>query len=65
MMKLISAVLSVFILTHATAQTTSYQKDIEAWHQKREADLKKENGWLNLVGLIWLQEGKNSFGDGD
>ncbi|MEJ0104520.1 MAG: DUF1684 domain-containing protein [Bacteroidota bacterium] len=47
----------------ATAQT-SYQSGIDSWHKQRIADLKKENGWLNLAGLLWLQPGKNSFGGG-
>jgi len=33
-----------------------------AWHQKRIQDLKAPNGWVNLVGLLWLSPGKNKFG---
>ncbi len=40
----------------------SYIKSIESWHNKRISNLKKENGWLNLVGLFWLKEGNNTFG---
>jgi len=40
----------------------SYQQEIDAWHQKRIQGLRAENGWLNLVGLFWLEEGRNSFG---
>ncbi len=39
-----------------------YVKSIKQWHENRISRLKKENGWLNLVGLYWLQEGKNTFG---
>ncbi len=39
-----------------------YIKEIQQWHQKREDRLRKENGWLNLVGLYWLKEGENIFG---
>jgi uncharacterized protein (DUF1684 family) len=39
-----------------------YIKSIRQWHEKRIARLKTENGWLNLVGLYWLNEGKNTFG---
>lgn len=42
----------------------NYTASINAWHEQRIANLKKENGWLNLVGLYWLQPGKNSFGSG-
>ncbi len=39
-----------------------YVKSIKQWHEKRVARLKTETGWLNLVGLYWLNEGKNTFG---
>jgi len=44
---------------------TSYEEEIKQWHQRREADLKKEEGWLNLAGLFWLNEGENTFGGSD
>lgn len=43
----------------------AYEKEIAEWHSRRLNSLKSEYGWLNLVGLIWLQEGKNSFGSGN
>lgn len=39
-----------------------YLSEIEQWHAKRIENLKKETGWLNLVGLYWLKEGENKFG---
>lgn len=46
-----------------SAQSLSaYEKEISEWHTKRINSLKSDFGWLNLVGLIWLKEGKNSFG---
>lgn len=42
-----------------------YAKSIEEWKQKRIANLKSENGWLNLVGLYWLKEGQNPFGSSE
>lgn len=44
---------------------TPYETEIQQWHQQREAALRKEDGWLNLAGLFWLTEGKNSFGADD
>ena len=41
---------------------SDYENEIKAWHQNRIEGLKKENGWLNLAGLFWLDEGRNSFG---
>jgi uncharacterized protein (DUF1684 family) len=41
---------------------SAYTQEIESWHQSRIKNLKADNGWLNLAGLFWLNEGKNSFG---
>lgn len=41
---------------------SDYEKEIREWHKNRIEGLKKENGWLNLAGLFWLEEGKNTFG---
>lgn len=41
---------------------SSYIKSIQIWHQQRIESLKSETGWLNLAGLFWLKEGKNTFG---
>jgi len=47
------------------AQTSpAYQKELDAWVAERVTDLKAADGWLNLVGLYWLSEGKNTFGSG-
>lgn len=42
--------------------SAEYVLEINEWHAKRIENLKKENGWLNLVGLFWLKEGENKFG---
>jgi uncharacterized protein (DUF1684 family) len=39
-----------------------HQTEVEAWHAARIANLKSANGWLNLVGLYWLEPGINTFG---
>ncbi len=43
---------------------TAYQQEIDNWHADRIQNLKADNGWLNLVGLYWLPEGKSIFGSG-
>lgn len=53
-----------FASTAQVTDTVGYKASIEAWHQQRMTDLKRPNGWLNLVGLHWLHEGRNSFGSG-
>ena len=40
----------------------AYTKEIEAWRKERVEGLKKEDGWLTLVGLYWLKPGENRFG---
>ena len=40
----------------------AYIASINAWHNQRITNLKKENGWLNLAGLYWLKQGENKFG---
>jgi uncharacterized protein (DUF1684 family) len=37
-----------------------YLESVEKWHRHREAELKKEDGWLSVAGLFWLEEGSNT-----
>jgi uncharacterized protein (DUF1684 family) len=39
----------------------SYTDEIRAWHDRRIASLKREYGWLSLVALDWLTEGRNEI----
>jgi uncharacterized protein len=43
---------------------SKYIAEVKTWHSKRIENLKKENGWLNLVGLLWLKDGENKIGSG-
>ncbi len=42
-------------------QKTHRQTIIE-WQKERDNTIRRENGWLSLVGLFWLKLGKNHFG---
>lgn len=44
------------------APEASYPAAMKAWREKREAELKSDNGWLTVAGLFWLKEGANRFG---
>jgi uncharacterized protein len=44
------------------AAPDSWQRDLQAWREKRAADLQKPEGWLSLIGLEWLKEGDNTVG---
>lgn len=36
--------------------------NLNAFRANREANLRREYGWLSLAGLFWLKEGENTFG---
>ena len=40
----------------------SYRQELEDWRFEAEENLRKENSWLALAGLFWLENGQNSFG---
>lgn len=44
------------------SRNDAYLKEIGKWKEKRLARLKSEDGWLNLAGLFWLEEGINTIG---
>jgi uncharacterized protein (DUF1684 family) len=39
-----------------------YTKQIEGWRAQRVERLKAPSGWLSLIGLHWLKDGKNTVG---
>jgi uncharacterized protein len=41
-----------------------YLADIEAWRERVEQSLKRDNGWLTLAGRFVMKEGTNTFGTG-
>ena len=43
----------------------SYTRQIQEFRKERINSLKSESGWLNLAGLFWLKEGKNTLGGDD
>ena len=45
-----------------TPSDASYTQEIQKWRQQRVERLTKPTGWLSLVGLEWLKEGRNSLG---
>src|SRR5437762_9130362 len=55
----------VLVCATAARAQTDYSKEIEKWRQEREANLKKETGWLTVAGLSWLKEGINTIGAGE
>jgi uncharacterized protein (DUF1684 family) len=39
-----------------------YANSVSEWRAQREARLKADDGWLTVVGLVWLKEGENRVG---
>lgn len=46
----------------ATFDAATHKADVEKWQSTRLTNLKKEDSWLTLIGLYWLNEGENKFG---
>ena len=42
-----------------------HRRDVEQWYRKRVERLKSESGWLTLVGLFPLPEGRHRFGSAE
>jgi uncharacterized protein (DUF1684 family) len=42
----------------------AYSDEIAQWRARRLERLRSEGGWLTLVGLFWLEPGKNAVGSG-
>lgn len=63
MLRIVLTVLFSCFLAFAFSQDP-YTEEIRHWDSSRVAYLKSETGWLNLAGLLWLEEGRNSFGSG-
>jgi uncharacterized protein len=59
--------LGIMILLTTAVGTSSpmddgYRAEVERWRQKREENLKADDGWLTLVGLHWLRPGTTRLG---
>lgn len=65
-MRTVSQLFMILLTLNACNQngdsSDAYLKEINRWKEKRLARLKSENGWLNLAGLFWLEEGLNTIG---
>ncbi|MCK6585551.1 MAG: DUF1684 domain-containing protein [Anaerolineales bacterium] len=46
----------------ATKKDREYEEEILQWRAMKYDELVRENGWLALAGLYWLNEGRNLIG---
>ena len=44
----------------AQPDAAAYEQEIKAWQANRAERLRREDGWLTLVGLDWMKEGENA-----
>lgn len=54
-------IIFLFLLSFGM-QAQNHVEEVKAFRAARINSLKSETGWLNLAGLFWLKEGKNTFG---
>ncbi len=54
--------LSTMALPGCASQRPEYVAEIDAWHEGRESRLRSDTGWLTLVGLHPLREGRQTLG---
>lgn len=55
------SLLLIFVGCNAVDEA-AYVAEIENWKSERLAELKQEDGFLNLAGLFWLENRFNTFG---
>jgi len=51
-----------FLFIETGQSQNRYETEMVIWKKARLKELKSENGWLNLAGLFWLNEGRQIFG---
>jgi uncharacterized protein (DUF1684 family) len=58
----IAGVLAVGVGLSQAGGDSAYQQEIQKWRDGRIERLTKPTGWLSLVGLAWIKEGRNTLG---
>lgn len=48
--------------TAAPTDQAAYKSELQKWQNDRLAGLTKDDGWLTLIGLFWLNDGDNKLG---
>lgn len=61
--KFLLVIIGIFSFFSMQAQIPAgYKAGYVKWQKQRVAELLAPDGWVNLVGLFWLEPGKNTFG---
>jgi uncharacterized protein len=59
---LVGAALMTWCQFAVAVDAAAERNTVEHWRAQRVAELTGDDGWLTLVGLLWLDKGENSFG---
>src|SRR5437763_1157615 len=49
-------------LTLQDSPAPDYKQGIQKWRDDYARDLQRPEGWLDVAGLFWLQQGENAVG---
>lgn len=55
-------ILSILTALSLMANAVETKEDYKDWRKRVSDRLESEEGWLTVVGLFWLKEGKNTIG---
>jgi uncharacterized protein len=58
------ACIGLLITSDVAFAQDNYQQELLAWRERRDMNLRGDNGWLTVAGLIFLKPGRNTFGAG-
>jgi hypothetical protein len=64
MKRFVAVALGVAVLAGCRAEektidTAAHSAEVQQWQKRRDERLRAEDGWLTLIGLHWLNEGRN------
>lgn len=62
LMKRWITLLALLAMGGGPVSADDYQKKLEEFRARRQERLRQPNGWLTLVGLFWMEKGKNTLG---
>ena len=58
------ACVGVLVVSDVLLAQVNYRQELHAWRERRDMNLRGDNSWLTVAGLIFLKPGKNTFGAG-
>jgi uncharacterized protein len=56
------SLVALLFLVQINLAQSSFVSETQKWREKRETELKADDGWLTVSGLFWLKEGITTIG---